>query len=199
VCRHQVRAGWLEREGESTFLTDGAGGDDAMDALRVSSIIYRIAAGKHAGRKVATGAPWRVDSHQPGANRAGPMESTVAGPFRATPHWPSKPFSKMRSPTAWKTGALVLASWLLESAKCARTSRVPGLAKLSGHAYCTVNASTGWGVGSLHDSPVEAVTVTVPSIGARSGLATRTVAVTAAPISEGLGASDARVVRLAVA
>jgi len=31
-----------------------AGSDDAMDALRMSSITYRIATGKHAGRKVAT-------------------------------------------------------------------------------------------------------------------------------------------------
>jgi hypothetical protein len=31
-----------------------AAGDDAMDALRMRSITYRIATGKHAGRKVAT-------------------------------------------------------------------------------------------------------------------------------------------------
>ena len=54
VCRHLVRRGWLEGEGESAFLTDGAGGEDAMDALRMSSITYRIATGPHAGRKVAT-------------------------------------------------------------------------------------------------------------------------------------------------
>jgi hypothetical protein len=54
VCRHLVRQGWLEGAGESAFLTDGAGGEDAMDALRMSSITYRIATGPHAGRKVAT-------------------------------------------------------------------------------------------------------------------------------------------------
>ncbi len=31
-----------------------AGGDDGMDALRMSSITYRIATGKNAGRKVIT-------------------------------------------------------------------------------------------------------------------------------------------------
>jgi hypothetical protein len=54
VCRHLARRGWLEGEGESAFLTDGAGDEDAMDALRMHSITYRIATGPHAGRKVAT-------------------------------------------------------------------------------------------------------------------------------------------------
>ncbi|MFN9656738.1 MAG: transposase [Dolichospermum sp.] len=54
VCRHLARAGWLEGEGDSAHLSDRAGSDDAMDALRMSSITYRIATGKHAGRKVAT-------------------------------------------------------------------------------------------------------------------------------------------------
>jgi len=54
VCRHLVRKGWLEGEDESAFLSDSAGGDDGMDGLRMSSITYRIATGKHAGRKVAT-------------------------------------------------------------------------------------------------------------------------------------------------
>jgi hypothetical protein len=54
VCRHLARAGWLEVEGDSTHLSDHAGGDNAMDALRMSSITYRIATGPHAGRKVAT-------------------------------------------------------------------------------------------------------------------------------------------------
>jgi hypothetical protein len=54
VCRHLVRHGWPEGEGESAFLTDDAGDDATMDALRMSSITYRIASGPHAGRKVAT-------------------------------------------------------------------------------------------------------------------------------------------------
>ena len=54
VCRHLARKGWLEGEDESAFLSERAGSDDAMDALRMSSITYRIATGKHAGRKVAT-------------------------------------------------------------------------------------------------------------------------------------------------
>lgn len=52
--RHLARKGWLEDEDESAFLWERAGSDDAMDALRMSSITYRIATGKHAGRKVAT-------------------------------------------------------------------------------------------------------------------------------------------------
>jgi hypothetical protein len=54
VCRHLVRKGWLEGEDESAFLSDRAGCDDGLDALRMSPITYRIATGKHAGRKVAT-------------------------------------------------------------------------------------------------------------------------------------------------
>ena len=54
VCRQLARRGWLEGEGESAFLSDSAGGDDAMDALRMSSVTYRIATGPHAGPKVAT-------------------------------------------------------------------------------------------------------------------------------------------------
>jgi len=54
VCRHLARQGWLEGEDESAFLSDSAGCDDGMDGLRMSSITYRIATGKHAGRKVAT-------------------------------------------------------------------------------------------------------------------------------------------------
>lgn len=54
VCRHLARKGWLEGEDESVFLSDSAGSDDGMDALRMSSITYRIATGKHAGRKVVT-------------------------------------------------------------------------------------------------------------------------------------------------
>ncbi len=54
VCRHLARKGWLEGEDESAFLSDSAGSDDGMDALRMSSITYRIATGAQAGRKVIT-------------------------------------------------------------------------------------------------------------------------------------------------
>lgn len=54
VCRHLVRKGWLEGEDESVFLSDSAGSDEGMDGLRMSSITYRIATGKYAGRKVVT-------------------------------------------------------------------------------------------------------------------------------------------------
>jgi len=52
VCRHLARQGWLEGEDESAFLSDRAGCDDGLDALRMSSITYRIATGAQAGRKV---------------------------------------------------------------------------------------------------------------------------------------------------
>ena len=54
VCRHLVRQGWLEGEDESAFLSDRAGCEDGLDALRMRSITYRIATGAQAGRKVAT-------------------------------------------------------------------------------------------------------------------------------------------------
>nr|BBI40735.1 IS91 family transposase [Pseudomonas sp.] len=54
VCRHLSRRGWLEGEDESVFLSDSAGSDDSMDGLRMSSITYRIATGRDAGRKVVT-------------------------------------------------------------------------------------------------------------------------------------------------
>ncbi len=54
VCRHLARRGWLEGEDESVFLSDSAGSDDGMDGLRMSSITYRIATGRDAGRKVIT-------------------------------------------------------------------------------------------------------------------------------------------------
>ncbi len=54
VCRHLARRGWLEGEDESVFLSDSAGTNDGMDALRMSSITYRVATGQHAGRKVVT-------------------------------------------------------------------------------------------------------------------------------------------------
>lgn len=53
-CRHLTRKGWLEGEDESACLADSAAGDDGMDALRKSSITYRIATGAQAGRKVVT-------------------------------------------------------------------------------------------------------------------------------------------------
>jgi len=43
-----------EGEDESAFLSERAGCDDGLDALRMNSITYRIATGKHAGRKVTT-------------------------------------------------------------------------------------------------------------------------------------------------
>jgi Putative transposase len=54
VCRHLTRKSWLEGEDESVFLSDSAGSDDGMDALRMSSITDRIATGAQAGRKVVT-------------------------------------------------------------------------------------------------------------------------------------------------
>jgi len=54
VCRHLTRQGWLEGEDKSAFLSDRAGCDDGLDALRMSSITYRIATGAQAGRKVTT-------------------------------------------------------------------------------------------------------------------------------------------------
>ena len=54
VCRHLTRRGWLEGEYESMFLSDGAASDGGIDALRMSSITYRIATGRDAGRKVVT-------------------------------------------------------------------------------------------------------------------------------------------------
>ena len=54
MCRHLTRKGWLEGEDESVFLSDRAAGDDGMDGLRMSSITYRIATGRDAGRKVVT-------------------------------------------------------------------------------------------------------------------------------------------------
>jgi len=54
ICRHLTRRGWLEGEEESVFLSDNAGSEDGMDALRMSSISCRIATGPHAWRKVVT-------------------------------------------------------------------------------------------------------------------------------------------------
>ncbi len=54
LCRHLARNGWLEGEEDSAFLSERAGGDDSLDALRMSSITNRIATGTQAGRKVVT-------------------------------------------------------------------------------------------------------------------------------------------------
>ncbi len=54
VCRHLTRKAWLEGEDKQAFLSERAGRDDGLDAVRMSSITYRIATGKHAGREVAT-------------------------------------------------------------------------------------------------------------------------------------------------
>ncbi len=54
ACRHLVRNGWLEGEDESVFLSDRAGCDDGLDALRMSSITNRIATGAQAGRVVTS-------------------------------------------------------------------------------------------------------------------------------------------------
>ena len=51
VCRHLARNDWLEGEHESAFLSERAGGDDGLDALRLSSITYRIATGTHRGQR----------------------------------------------------------------------------------------------------------------------------------------------------
>jgi len=71
VCRHLARKGWLEGEDESAFLSDSAGCDDGLDALRMSSITYRIATGKHAGRKVATLQTIPADNGSPEGDAGG--------------------------------------------------------------------------------------------------------------------------------
>lgn len=54
VCRHLARRGWLEGEDESAFLSESAARDDGLDAVRMSSITYRIATGIHSqGAKIA--------------------------------------------------------------------------------------------------------------------------------------------------
>jgi len=75
VCRHLVRHGWLEGEDEDewAFLSDRAGCDDGLDALRMRSITYRIATGAQAGRKVATLQTIRpkTDVHEGDAGKVG--------------------------------------------------------------------------------------------------------------------------------
>jgi len=84
VCRHLVRQGWLEGEDESAFLSDSAGCDDGMDGLRMSSITYRIATGKHAGRMVATLQTIPADNGSPegGAGKVGGFSLRASPPRR---------------------------------------------------------------------------------------------------------------------
>jgi hypothetical protein len=54
VGRFLERQGLLERDAESTCLSELALDDEPMDALLAHSITYRIAVGPRAGRKVFT-------------------------------------------------------------------------------------------------------------------------------------------------
>ncbi len=54
MCRHLTRRGYLESDEDVPFLTEAASDDESMDGLRMSAVTYRIAAGPHAGRRVAT-------------------------------------------------------------------------------------------------------------------------------------------------
>src|SRR5690606_6494260 len=78
VCRHLSRRGWLEGEDESVFLSDSAGSDDGMDGLRMSSMTYRIATGRDAGRKVVPLQTLRRD--------AGPLEGDAGKVGGFSPH-----------------------------------------------------------------------------------------------------------------
>ena len=73
VCRHLTRRGWLKGEEDSVFLSDNAGSADGMYGLRMSSITYRIATGKNAGRTVITLQTLPVDAgpRQGGAGQVG--------------------------------------------------------------------------------------------------------------------------------
>lgn len=84
VCRHLSRRGWLEGEDESVFLSDSAGSDDGMDGLRMSSMTYRIATGRDAGRKVVT---LQTLLATPVRWRATPARSAAS---RCMPAWPRK-------------------------------------------------------------------------------------------------------------
>lgn len=65
-------------------MTEGAGGDEAMDALRMSSMVNRIATGPHAGRTVVTLRTLPVDAdartRPPPAARRQAQNDTRAGP-----------------------------------------------------------------------------------------------------------------------
>ena len=80
LCRHLTRKGWLEGEGESAFLADSAAGDDSMDGLRMSSMTYRIATGRDAGRKVVTlqTLPGDAGSLEGDAGKVGEIQDCMA-------------------------------------------------------------------------------------------------------------------------
>jgi len=84
VCRHPARQGWLEGEDEITFLSDRAGFDDGLDALRMSSITYRIATGAQAGLKVTTlqTIPADADALECDAGKVGGFSLRVSRPMR---------------------------------------------------------------------------------------------------------------------
>jgi len=52
--RHLAKQGYLESEDDVPFLTDAAASDEGVDALRMSSVTYRVATGAQTGRKVTT-------------------------------------------------------------------------------------------------------------------------------------------------
>lgn len=91
VLRHLAKRGWLEGEAESVFLSERAERDDGLDAVRMSSITYRIATGQRAGQKVATlhtlpgdagsldGDAGRVGGFSLHAGVAAPVQAAVAG------------------------------------------------------------------------------------------------------------------------
>lgn len=60
VRQQLARRSWLESEEECVSLTDSAGGNAGMDTLRMSSITYRIATGKHAGHPARAVPPDRA-------------------------------------------------------------------------------------------------------------------------------------------
>jgi ribosomal protein S27E len=93
VCRHLAKRGWLEGEEEPAFLTDSVAGDDGLDALRMSSITYRIATGKRAGPEGGDAANparrrglerWRCRQGRAASRctRAWPRRRTNAGSWR---------------------------------------------------------------------------------------------------------------------
>lgn len=54
VCRLLEKRGYLESEGEGSYLPDSARSEDGLDAVRMHAMTYRIATGPPAGRKVTT-------------------------------------------------------------------------------------------------------------------------------------------------
>ncbi len=94
VCRHLTCKGWLEGEDDSAFLSDSAGRDDGMDGLRMSSITYRIATGKYAGRKVV------ILQTLPGDD--GPPEGDAGTRSDRTVHLNNKPQRHSQKPCVSK-------------------------------------------------------------------------------------------------